>query len=754
MMLAAIDLTEEFRQLVPLVIALFQPFLVFVLIVGLVLATAHLLTMIGTRWGDRRVSSKAMAFSVFVHLLMVTGLVTMIPEYRANIFAQLAEFDSMPIRVSSILDADSAEESHEKGATGTSRLFQGIPNPDSTFRSEWERTEIPQQRTLEEMPMERPMESVPLETPEVPDRPLLPQAVADVPEQKQVPPTQMELKQADVDLPAATLPVEKRPESTAPFTTPERSSLPMVERPVEPAPANRPDSNVADIASSMLVEDRTRPDLLDTPTPDAELARSENVPVERKMAPDAAPQTPTVLDRTQRMFDRPMVPDSPAARTQPRTPVPTPDLADIERPRSRPGLPPADLPVMPLQRLPTEDAGIASLNMPTEIPQLTRSSDPFARPTGREQVPSVYKLRMEEERERALLRFGGSQESEAAVDRSLRWMASVQDPAGYWNATDYDENGPVLVTSSGVPGRQADVGVTALAVLAFLGKLNTVDQGQYSPQVNKALRWIVDGQTTKHWGEGWGSTPGYLGRNATDYEAMYCHAMATFALGEAYAMSRESPQAQWLREPLELAVNFILDVQNVDGGWRYIKGQREGDMSIFGWQVMALKSAQAAGIYVDPERIERMKKFLLVRQLGNYGGLAGYRSKEAASAALTAEVLFCRQMLGLDHNSQESREAVQIMLANMPRRSTLNFYYWYYGTLAMHQRGGPEWETWNSTVRDLLISEQRTTGPLAGSWDPRDIWGGYGGRMYSTAIATLSLEVYYRYLPLYRLQEE
>ena len=79
----------------------------------------------------------------------------------------------------------------------------------------------------------------------------------------------------------------------------------------------------------------------------------------------------------------------------------------------------------------------------------------------------------------------------------------------------------------------------------------------------------------------------------------------------------------------------------------------------------------------------------------------------------------------------------------------MDLYYWYYGTLAMKQFGDPEWSQWNVRIRDLLIAEQVHDGEFAGSWEPRDPWSGYGGRIYSTAMATLCLEVYFRFLPLY-----
>jgi hypothetical protein len=127
---------------------------------------------------------------------------------------------------------------------------------------------------------------------------------------------------------------------------------------------------------------------------------------------------------------------------------------------------------------------------------------------------------------------------------------------------------------------------------------------------------------------------------------------------------------------------------------------------------------------------------------------------------MTAESLFCKQILGMTPKNAASLEAVEYLRRYPPHRSQANFYYWYYGTLAMFQYGAggdansgdadareraEAWEEWNVTLRDLLVMDQRTAGPLAGSWDPNGLWGGYGGRVYTTAVATLCLEVYYRY---------
>jgi hypothetical protein len=79
----------------------------------------------------------------------------------------------------------------------------------------------------------------------------------------------------------------------------------------------------------------------------------------------------------------------------------------------------------------------------------------------------------------------------------------------------------------------------------------------------------------------------------------------------------------------------------------------------------------------------------------------------------------------------------------------MNFYYWYYATLALYQRQDALWDDWNRGLQAALLATQHRNGELAGSWAPDTEWGPHGGRVYSTAMATLSLEVYYRFLPLY-----
>ncbi len=241
------------------------------------------------------------------------------------------------------------------------------------------------------------------------------------------------------------------------------------------------------------------------------------------------------------------------------------------------------------------------------------------------------------------------------------------------------------------------------------------------------------------------SADGNLGGNATLYERMYCHGMATFALSEAYAMTGD----ERLQPAVKAAIRYTLAAQNKStGGWRYQPGDA-GDMSQFGWQAMALKSAHLGGIPLPSSAQESMRRFLKSVSSGTYGGLGSYRPGHPTSRPMTAELLVCRQFLGLTPDDPAAREAGNMLLQELPGHGPANVYYWYYGTLGMYQLQGEYWRLWNAALQAELLSSQRRNGPLAGSWNPDSVWGPHGGRAYSTALSTLCLEVYYRFLPLY-----
>ena len=209
--------------------------------------------------------------------------------------------------------------------------------------------------------------------------------------------------------------------------------------------------------------------------------------------------------------------------------------------------------------------------------------------------------------------FGATQQSEAAVKAALAWLAANQAPGGRWEARRLGAGGARARDGQDRygAGSTADTGITGLALLSFLAAGHTHVQGDYQATVRRGLEFLMSMQ----------DRDGNLGASTNMYEKMYCHAMATCAISEAYAMSRDERLAPTVRR----AVKFSLAAQDhTSGGWRYAAGQ-EGDTSQLGWQVMALKSAQLAGIDMPDATRAGIERFLKNVAGGRDRGLAYYQ---------------------------------------------------------------------------------------------------------------------------------
>ncbi len=353
-------------------------------------------------------------------------------------------------------------------------------------------------------------------------------------------------------------------------------------------------------------------------------------------------------------------------------------------------------------------------------------------------------LRTRPDREQMIEELGGSPETEEAVKRSLLWLSRHQSRDGRWDLDDfmanYSHRGQ-RCDGGGNRSRQ-DIGVTGLAALVFLGAGHTHlparDTGKTSPYadtVRRAIDWIVRGQ----------GPDGDLRQGGQ----MYGHAMAAMVLCEAYTMTGD----ERLAGPVRKAVDFIIEAQKPASGWRY-EPRSDSDTSVVGWQIMALKSAEVAGFEVPEKTYRAAANWLDKVRHGRRGGLYSYQPRRDPSPAMTAEGLFCEQYIDYQPATPRTSESVAYIMENLPRwgRSGNDLYFWYYATLALHQLGGPEWDEWNDQMQKCLVEAQRRDGPFAGSWDPTTRWGSHGGRVYSTALAALTLEVYYRFLPFYDLR--
>jgi hypothetical protein len=227
---------------------------------------------------------------------------------------------------------------------------------------------------------------------------------------------------------------------------------------------------------------------------------------------------------------------------------------------------------------------------------------------------------------------------------------------------------------------------------------------------------------------------------------MYGHGIATIALSEAYGLTQDLN----LRLAAQRAVNFIVYAQHEKGGWRYSPGQ-EGDVSVTGWQVMALKSAQMAGLDVPASTLKKTERFLDSCASPTTEGY-GYVGN-AATPTTSAVGLLCRQfMQGWGPQNPRLIKGISANLKPVPPGTKKDAYFHYYATQVMYHFGGDAWKDWNQKMRDLLVASQAAEKASAdfGSWSSAgDTWGTSGGRLMVTSLNLLTLEVYYRYLPLY-----
>jgi hypothetical protein len=366
------------------------------------------------------------------------------------------------------------------------------------------------------------------------------------------------------------------------------------------------------------------------------------------------------------------------------------------------------------------------------------STYPVSAPTA---ASSPYAARFAD-REAMVNGGGGNPTTERAVRAALAWLAAAQEPDGRWDPKRHgagQERYAVLGQHRGTTGARADTGITALALLAFMGSGHTHLDGPYAETVARGLDYLRRTQGPN----------GNLGGGAEFFAHMYCHSMATFAVGEAAAMTGDEKLMATLRR----AVAYTLAAQNAtDGGWRYQPGDA-GDTSQLGWQLMSLKSATLAGVEIPSVTLSRVDHFLRSVERGASGGLAAYRPEGPPSRAMTAEALFCRQLLTRRANGGLSPAAVdearRALLEEPPGGVMVNLYYWYYATIALHrmQHHSPAsdeaWDRWNDALTRTLVGTQNDDG----SWPSTCIWGGYGGRVYTTSLAAMCLEVYYRYTP-------
>ncbi|MCA9248112.1 MAG: terpene cyclase/mutase family protein [Planctomycetales bacterium] len=324
-------------------------------------------------------------------------------------------------------------------------------------------------------------------------------------------------------------------------------------------------------------------------------------------------------------------------------------------------------------------------------------------------------------------RFGGTPESEAAVERGLRWLMAHQMPDGSWRF-DHTKHAHCRGACRDPGTIGSSTASTALALLPFLGAGYTHETGEYQRTVQQGIYYLT-GRAVET-------------RRGVDLQegTMYAQGLATIALCEAYSMTDDRLLAS-IAQP---ALDFIASAQHPEGGWRYYPGE-PGDITSTGWQLMALRSGQLARLRVGSPTLLATSHFLDQVQ-EDYGAAYGYQTPGTESTT-TAIGLLCRMYLGWPPSHAELVRGADRLANAGPSKN--NMYFNYYAAQVLHHLNHRDWPAWNEELREHLIASQSLDGHEAGSWSFDDPKTNVAGRLFDTALATLNLEVYYRYLPLY-----
>ncbi|MFT6863940.1 MAG: hypothetical protein ACJAVK_002502 [Akkermansiaceae bacterium] len=353
-------------------------------------------------------------------------------------------------------------------------------------------------------------------------------------------------------------------------------------------------------------------------------------------------------------------------------------------------------------------------------------------------IPTAMKKRCSKaDRIQRLTSNGGIEKCEDAVVESLRWLQKEQNKDGSWT------NKPV--------------GMTGLALLAYLGHCETAGSEEFGETVLSAITYLVDKAMKNN---------GKLATDFKDNHWCYEHSIAVYALAEAYTLCVKSfgENINQLEDAVMASGQFMINSQHKEGGWDYAYSEdsgRGGDVSIVGWHLQALKACKYTGL--DFANLPRCYKNGLdyVERMQMASGAIGYSSPVmhggSDGTTLAAVGGLCFQ-IWKSSASKVARKAVRFMDKEMKfdwNTADSDLYGHYYAVQCMINNGGPEWERYNKLFRDQVLDNQDKNGSykvvgggakinaVAGSFAGD---GGYG-RHYRTCLATLMLESYYRFLP-------
>jgi hypothetical protein len=303
--------------------------------------------------------------------------------------------------------------------------------------------------------------------------------------------------------------------------------------------------------------------------------------------------------------------------------------------------------------------------------------------------------------------------AQRAIDRGLSFLANAQHADGGFGSGGYGRN----------------VAVCSLAGMAFMAGGSTPGRGPYGIQVGRCVDFILENTQD----DGFIHVPG-----TSSHGPMYGHGFATLFLSEAYGMTMRGD----VREKLTKAVRVIVDSQNEEGGWRYQPVRHDADLSVTVCQVMALRAARNAGLFVPHETIDRCVDYVKRSQNDDGGFMYMVQGGQSAFPRSAAGIV-ALYSAGI-YEGREIAKGLDYLKQSLPQggfnRESHYFYGHYYAVQAMWHAGGEHWNGWYPAIRDELLARQRDDGA----------WMDSICQEYGTAMATIILQMPNNYLPIFQ----
>jgi hypothetical protein len=306
------------------------------------------------------------------------------------------------------------------------------------------------------------------------------------------------------------------------------------------------------------------------------------------------------------------------------------------------------------------------------------------------------------------------------MERGIAWLAQQQGGNGAWST-----------------GRESSSAITALAVMALLANGHTPTDGPYAKQVQAGINYVLKGQQ-----------PNGLFRANDNQSGMYDQGICTLMLCEAHGVAAPT-QRTAIRTALALALHAIMNAQarqgRAQGGWRYSPQPSDADISVTGWQLMALRAAANQGAAIPPEVLTKAVSY--IKRLSIPSGGFGYTGPTNPSTGRTAIGMLSLQLAG-QADSREVAAGAEFLRRNPITFNQTEFFYYscYYTAQAAAQGGGGLYNEVYARVRDQILGQQNTQGYWVAKGGIEEI----GGDQYATSMALLTLAVELKYLPIYQ----